>query len=475
MSFIILVVFFVGLALIDGPQWCVDTPSYVNMDFSREPVYPLFLNGLRTLFEKLGISSEAYGLPAYLTMAVVLQSLLWAVATYRLGVFVYDRCRSNMSEGRARFMMILAEALQVMVACLNRFVAKRGSMYSESLMTESLAMPLFVLFTVLLLKSFKEYNLKNCIKLFCLAVIIGSVRKQMLIVVLMWGCCSFVLHILLNNYRSLKKFSYTVIFVVLTIVAITFFDRGYNQAVRGIFASHTGNSRGGLCTLLYTSDAGDAELFKKNEKYPGLRELYIEIINESEGRNLTIAQCDAYEEGAKVFGSEWTQVVSHYADSYDVIGFDVVHPLCNDYVRERFPDLKGAEAELVEDQVEKELFNTLLAGHISRIFKEREADTRYVFLANILKAFVISNANIRPTILIKVSAVIYAFYLALFILYCIRKKDIPLFSFVVITGLAINCVVTGALIFPQPRYMCYSMGLFYLTLFYMALQIVKKD
>jgi hypothetical protein len=45
-----------------------------------------------------------------------------------------------------------------------------------------------------------------------------------------------------------------------------------------------------------------------------------------------------------------------------------------------------------------------------------------------------------------------------------KKEDILLMAFIVIVGVFINSVVTGSMIFPQPRYMCYSMGLFYLLM-----------
>ena len=90
LSFALLTIYFVGIALFDGPVWCVDTPSYVDMDFSREPVYPLFLLGLRRLFEVLHIEAQPYGLPAYLTLAVVLQSLLWVVSSCHLGFFILN-------------------------------------------------------------------------------------------------------------------------------------------------------------------------------------------------------------------------------------------------------------------------------------------------------------------------------------------------------------------------------------------------
>lgn len=484
LSFVLLMIIFIGLALIDGPKWCVDTPSYVDMEFSREPVYPLFLLGLRALFERLGITSVAYELPAYLTMAVVLQSILWVVAIHRLGVYIYDVCNKAMSETKARIMMFTAEGLQVAVAFLNRFAAKRGAMYSESLMTESLAMPLFVLFTILLLKSFDDYKISSCIKLFLLATLISSVRKQMLIVVLMWGFSSFVLHLFVKRYRSLKKFSYTVIFVVLTFVAIALFDRGYNQAVRGVFAGHISNSKGGLCTLLYTSDMEDAELFAGNDKYSELEALFTKIMNECQDQQLTIDYSPDYDRDGQssLTNSDWAAVVSHYAESYDVIGFDVILPLCDEYVSEHYPELEGPMANLQEDAIEKELFSTLLKAHVAGAFKGQEDDMLYVLKANIVKAFVISNANISPAVLIKISFVIYGIYLALYIASLIgvirltRKvpnsqieesltlsRKMLIMGFVVMAGLAINCVVTGSMIFPQPRYMCYSMGLFYLS------------
>lgn len=485
LSFVLLMVFFVGIALIDGPKWCVDTPSYVDMDYTREPVYPLFLLGLRTLFEKLEITSVAYDLPAYLTMAVVLQSILWVVAIHRLGVYIYDLCSKSMSHVKARVMMLLAEALQVAVAFLNRFAAKRGSMYSESLMTESLAMPLFVLFTVLLLKSLEEYKIWDCVKLFLLATLISSIRKQMLVVVLMWGFTSFVLHLFIKRYRSLKKFSYTVIFAVLTIVAVALFDRGYNLAVRGVFAGHTGNSKGGLCTVLYTAQPEDVSLFDGNDKYPEIGSLFASIMQECRDQQLTIDFAEGYERGAgqKIATSNWTEVASHYADSYDVIGFDVVLPMCDEYVAQHYPELEGAKARLMEDAIERELFQTLLSGTIAKALRGEGKDALYVLKANILKAFVISNANISPSVLIKISLIIYGIYIALFIACAVRtvqqtketaggqvpeslttRRKMLVLGLVVMAGLAINCVVTGSMIFPQPRYMCYSMGLFYLSM-----------
>ena len=176
-------------------------------------------------------------------------------------------------------------------------------------------------------------------------------------------------------------------------------------------------------------------------------------------------------------------MASHYAESYDIIGFDVVLPRCEEYVSEHFPELSGPMALLKENEVEAELFKKLLLNAFTKIGSGDDGGLVYVFTANLLKALVISNANISPRVLVNVSFIIYIIFFVVFILLLLRTKALYrtdekgrdrdrtmlrrrflVMSFVVMSGLLINCVVTGSMIFPQPRYMCYSMGLFYLAL-----------
>ena len=71
--------------------------------------------------------------------------------------------------------------LQLGVAFLNRFVAKRGSMYSESLMTEGIAMPVVVIFCVELCKWFYYGYKKDLISASLLAILALSFATYM------WG------------------------------------------------------------------------------------------------------------------------------------------------------------------------------------------------------------------------------------------------------------------------------------------------
>ena len=60
--------FYLFFAFYDGTVICVDSPTYINWESSREPLYPLFLALLRFL---LGGTGEGY-----LFGVVLLQSIL---------------------------------------------------------------------------------------------------------------------------------------------------------------------------------------------------------------------------------------------------------------------------------------------------------------------------------------------------------------------------------------------------------------
>ena len=65
------VLFYLFFACYDGAVICVDSPSYIHMDISREPLYCMFLAGLRAAFA--AAPAGAFGEDAYLTAAAFLQ------------------------------------------------------------------------------------------------------------------------------------------------------------------------------------------------------------------------------------------------------------------------------------------------------------------------------------------------------------------------------------------------------------------
>ena len=76
------IIFYLIFALVDGPVICVDSQSYISMDITREPLYPAFLALLRMV---PGATADFAGIPAYLYLAVYIQSIVWGFATWLLG------------------------------------------------------------------------------------------------------------------------------------------------------------------------------------------------------------------------------------------------------------------------------------------------------------------------------------------------------------------------------------------------------
>ncbi len=124
--------FYLFFAVYDGVVICVDSPSYINMHLSREPLYPAFLAVLRYIF-----TAEN---DFYLVIAVFLQSILAALAAFMLTDFL----RREQKLSFCVSCIVMAVPLAVSLLC--RFAAKRGSMYSNSILTEGIACSLFLIF-----------------------------------------------------------------------------------------------------------------------------------------------------------------------------------------------------------------------------------------------------------------------------------------------------------------------------------------
>ena len=460
-TFIVLTIFFVGQLLIDGLVICKDTQSYLDMNFTREAGYSLILWGFRTLFGRIGITGSAYGQPIYLLAVAMVQSVLWIAIIWKLGMYIYRFFGPLLG--------YLAVFFQIGVAVINRYLANRKSMYSECIMTEAFAMPLFLLLTIYLWELFDEYRISTVVKIFVMTILTITIRKHMMVILVTWMGVSFVMYLFIKRYRDFKKFFLMLILGVLVLVCVGIIDKSYNKAVRGVYAAHTNGNMCAIETLLYTETPESKELFSKyadSEEFPHLDELYSSIYDTVQEKQYSIEFYENFNTREELkITRDWVTLVEHYASVLDDIGYSIIYPSGNAYVAQYFPELDNVHAQIKEDQVEKEIFKVLLLDDLKKFFSPDGHAMRVVLVSNIIKGFVISNANTSPQILIKISGIIYILYLAVFIFCLLRGKDrVARMMFIVFAGLAVNCVATGAMIFPQPRYMCYSMGLFYLTL-----------
>lgn len=512
---------YIGFALIDGPVWCRDSNSYATMDYTREPIYPTFLWLMRKLFgenmmvhgwdltDRLGGKAPAME-PLYLMAVIVVQSILAAVTVWLLSKLCYE------ISGKLRF---AAAANLVMwgVDLLNRFGAKRGSTYTQSIMTEGFGVSFYILFLLSLFQYLRqrrrmelgnETSWKRYLRLSVLMMVLcASQHKQLTITLIIFAVTVIFADLrLLIRYRSFVKtgnqaanqsgqqcfgktgtrkealswLSRDAAALLCAGVLIFLIGHVYNLTFHGVWSFHTGSADKIDSTLLYTVTEKDAELFASNEKAApddadNLRELFLSIEEELAGQQLRYVDAPS---------GSWVELCSHYADSYDIIGFEVLDPLVDSYVRTNQPDLIPGSMEfaIATDQVCQSLEHVLIRQNPSRLL--------YLWINNVRKGFV--NTVLRvSTVLNWASLVLWISYLSALFLLIRRGKhksgascraseknacnaaeekrcvDTILLASLVLLGTLVNCMVVGAIIFPQTRYMIYNMGLFYTALILM--------
>ncbi len=512
---------YIGFALIDGPVWCRDSNSYATMDYTREPIYPTFLWLMRKLFgenmmvhgwdltDRLGGKAPAME-PLYLMAVIVVQSIFAAVTVWLLSKLCYE------ISGKLRY---AAAANLVMwgVDLLNRFGAKRGSTYTQSIMTEGFGVSFYILFLLSLFQYLRqrrrmelgnEVLWKRYLRLSVLMMVLcASQHKQLTVALIIFAAAAISADLrLLIRYRSFVKIgnqaanqsglqcfgktgtrkealswlSRDAAALLCAGVLIFLIGHVYNLTFHGVWSFHTGSADKIDSTLLYTVTEEDAELFVSNEKAApddadNLRKLFLSIEEELAGQQLRYVDAPS---------GSWVELCSHYADSYDIIGFEVLDPLVDSYVRTNQPDLIPGSMEfaIATDQVCQSLEHVLIRQNPGRLL--------YLWINNVRKGFV--NTVLRvSTVLNWASLVLWISYLSALFLLIRREKhksgdsfrtseknacnaaeekrcvDTILLAALVLLGTLVNCMVVGAIIFPQTRYMIYNMGLFYIALILM--------
>lgn len=430
--------FYLFFPFYDGPVWCKDSMSYASMDITREPLYPTLL----WIFRKI------FGEQNYLMPVVLLQSVLMAYAAWKLAVTI------KKYKGDSRFLAVLAAGFQFCIVLLNRLVAKRESSYTVSIMTEGMGFPLYVLFVIQLYRYIMEGKRRNLAGAAWTAFLLINLRKQMLLTLCLMAAVFILYHLI--KKREPRKLACLLLLTAALLFAGKMTDRLYNYWVRGTWMEHSGNSMGILCTLIYTAQEGDGTLFQDET----LKAFYEEIYARAGEKALNMSYAP----------KGWVGLTTHYADSYDDIGYGIINPVLQDYIHEH-GDGNPVHAALQYDAYCSDLVKVLAGQKKGRFIR--------VVLANTGKGFVNSIARVNRFLNIY-ALLAYLLYIGLYIAgvhgrRCWNRPDeTATFAEIVFLGLVINCGVVGFTIFTQPRYMIYSMGLFYCALAVMLYDAAKS-
>lgn len=515
--------FYLFFIFLDGPIWCRDSQGYVDLSPRRPYLYPLFLSGMRRLTSEQSLRN---GLPAYLFYAGVVQALVNAYAAFFTAKTVYRIAGGGRREKRANTMALFALLFQFAVSLLNRFGAARGSMYAETVMSESLAMPIFLLLIchlVLALRaefapeaggrrgSMRGMVLPLLFVAGDLFLLLG-LRSQLVFCLPLVAFSFFVQDVWPKNRRRPLRFGILLLLLLLVFAGNGRAECLYNEKIHGFFAEHTGKYEAVLCTLLYTCSEQDAEEMtvlrdpvsekdisgEKNSSGKGeaSERTGISDVGQEKVSLLRALFVACKERGVRMAdvpaGADWVETASHYADSYDIIGYDILIPTVETFVKEHPEDFHwddqthrmiwekekktDANAKAKQDeQMRVELAYDTVSGELVKLLlHQNPRPFLRLYAYNIVKGLVCTNGRMMPA-LIPLCLFLYGLYF-LFYLWIRKKKEreIALFAEVVFLAIAFNVGMVGAVIFPQPRYMIYSMGLFYTAGMLMVVNILEK-
>ena len=439
---IVSIAFYLFFAFFDGAVICADSPSYINMSITSEFLYPALLAVFRSLF---GAN--------YLLYFVILQSVLAAYAAWKLTIYI----REKFSLGY--FYSTLIFLIPLFVSLLNRFVAKRGSMYSNSILTEGLAIPLFLLFFCYLYDYLVTYSNKSFAVAAILSGVLAALRKQMyvtlILLFLVYLFVQFTSKESTDGKKVRKWFGSTVKALLICIVvflSVTLLDYTFNYIVRGRFVGHSSDSRFVLTMIFYTAEEEYAEELPEE-----IQPLFLDIYK----------TCDEQGYLMNSAGTGWYNNVSHFGDNYDFIQIDTMWPTIRQFVMENYTE-DTTERELITDEIINEMIVELLPKTAPKIVK--------VLCNNFLSGLITTVAQ-RNRILIYYSFVAYLGYIMLLGFYWKRSgkmDDTVKLCLLTLLSIVVNVGLVSAVIFCQTRYTIYNMPLFYCSLCVLLYKIRER-
>ncbi len=422
--------FYLFFAFFDGAVICVDSPSYIEMNIAREPSYPMFLAFFRWIFS--GCGSDFY-----LTFAVFVQSILAAIAAWSLTLYLTKEFCLN------RLVSFCTLLLSFAVSLLCRFAAQRGSMYSNSILTEGITISCYLLFFRYLfayvLKPTGKKLFLCCIFVFLLV----STRKQMLFSLFM--LIIFLLLTYCQKKLLLKGLLYSLLCTTCILLCNMLLDAGYNYVLRGEVTRHSSDTRFITTMAFYTADREDARYIED----PEIRQLFEEIYDICEEKGYLKSTA----------GTGWLSRVSHFGNYYDSIQIDTMWPLVNAFALEHYGDNVVA-LNTSADEIMNTINYSVIPHNVLKIIG--------TFTDNFFSGLITTVAQRKP-ILILYSFLIYLLYLILFIYHArvTRDRSIFLFSLMTLISILLNVGLVSMVIFCQTRYTIYNMALFYISLLLM--------
>lgn len=438
---IFLVTLFLIIFFVFGYQAGWDSVGYMMLHPMREPVYPLFLWMLRVF--------DVFGENARLYVASFLQNIFAAVIVW------YAICRIAHSFFYVFWQKVMTGLFllipYVLPFVMGKLIGGDEVMYSCSILSEALTIPLFELWFVLLAGYASErgeggrYRQYGTVML--IALLLSFCRGQMMELILITALVGIFVA---REYKS--SFFVPVVLAVLAFICISLVTHLYHFEVHGKWMGNTFGPMNLAATAVYVSDEEDARLFEDNE----LKENYILVSSLAKKKGYTISSAPKGLLG----------IAEHAENAHDDIKYKVLNPILLE--GDQAADGASVDARIKRDETVKTMSHILLPAHI----KEWSKVYMGYFLVGVIRSVAINRAIFYPYV---VMVLFMAIVLPGRCLY--QNKDAPAVRWMVLAlvVLFVNAAAVSVFIMPVFRYTIYIWSVFYLSGFMLFVELYKKN
>ncbi len=437
--FCFLSIFFFGMLILRGVPLYNDSKQYMDMHVHREPVYPLFLWITRM------IAGEHS-----LIFAGILQCALAVYASFRFITYVLDNvCLKYIVVKKMsliKWIIVLALTLTVITPyIITPLMSATHVMLATGILSEALAVPLFLLFVVSLHKLLVDRTDEGAVIIrhiafsFIISLLLSLTRSQMIVTLIAWSIAAMVSAITATGNMKSKAYKLVIIMLIF-IVSLplrTTVTKTYNFIFNGRYVDNVYSNVTMLSNIFYVTDRESGELIEDEDLRTIFYRLY-DVMDENEW-------------SYKYAGDTATDRAIYLEDMHDMIKFDVIEAGFRDIMNER------GMPEYIDYNLKAEEYSGRLIKILwPRCFGKWLADWFIMGCRGVVRSI----AVIHPVMFIySLLAMVYLVF-AMAVSFK-REANLAAYAFIALLLLMGNAFGTSFTIMCLSRYMIYGFILFY--------------
>ncbi len=311
------------------PIFTADTGSYLEGHFFREPGYPFVMQTAMTIAGS-----------AYATVLVILQQLAGILAAYLLCAFL-----------RERFELPYWLFCLITVIVLSPYFTVHTGKLGNTIQSEGITYPLFLLALRLLLMSLADVNTKAFAAYIYVLTLLLLSRSQFLIFIPASLFCLGYFAFIASQKKQAAGL--LVLFLFALLVSNTII-KANNYVSYGIFASPPTTFQQMLIAPLYLAKETDATLFETTEE----RELFQQVFRKMKEKKAHTS----------FFSPAVSRHVEHFTNSYNRISWQSLYPLGLAQYTSAHPDTSTFAAAIALDNTFRKMSFTLIHANFTDWF-----------------------------------------------------------------------------------------------------------